>query len=94
MTTKIFNLNKYQITYPSNLDTEIFEDKWYYGIIFTIGDIRYELIHNYAMDTERLIISQRGKYVILPDHYLLSRDIPFKLSTFNCLPEGITAKEI
>jgi hypothetical protein len=91
---KYFQLNKYQIAYPANMDAKTFDEEWYYGIIFTIEDKRYELIHNYQMDAERIFISHRGRVPSLPDHYLLGQDIPFKPVTFNFLPEGVTAKEV
>jgi hypothetical protein len=91
----IFQIGQYLLTYPRYMESETFFDEWYYGIIFFVEDFKYEVIHNYAMDTERLFISQRPKYSGLYHQcYFLNNDIPFKPATFDFLPTGVTAKEL
>lgn len=81
---RAFVLDKYLITYDSTIKVETFDDKWYYGIIFYLGNSRYQLIHNYALGNRILISLYEG----------WCQDIPFKPATFDLLPSGVNAKEI
>jgi hypothetical protein len=84
----IYHLDKYWIKYPASMKVTCFEEEWYYGIIFHVERGDYEIIHNYAMDTQRLIINEKA-----PTGAKGCQDIPFKPATFVFLPEGITVRE-
>jgi hypothetical protein len=75
----VYILDNYLITYDLKFGTETFECDSYYGIIFHLenGD-SYELLHNYHMG-DRLLVKTNGTW----------QDIPFKPSSFGCLPDGI-----
>jgi hypothetical protein len=79
-----FQFNQYKIKYPTNVIAETFDEKWYYGIIFKVGRFKYELIHNYAMNTQRLLITEQAKTGANG-----WQDIPFKSETFKLLPRDI-----
>lgn len=78
-----FILDEYIITYDSNMKISTFNTEWYYGIIFNIGNDKYELIHNYLLGNRLFINNNEGW-----------NDIPFKPATFHFLPNGVEAKEI
>jgi hypothetical protein len=72
---------------------ETYQNDWYYGIIFIIeneGDglmsphARYDVVHHYHMDWERLIINNKGGW----------KDVPFYHGTFDMLPEGVKVIEL
>ena len=85
----IYHFHKYWIRYPASIKVTCFEEEWYYGIIFHVEGGDYEVIHNYAMDTQRLLITERA-----PTGASGWNDIPFKPATFRLLPNGITVEEI
>lgn len=87
-------VGKYLLVYPSDMQVKTYDEPWYHGIIFYVGNNSYEVIHNYAMDTERIFLSSKGQFPLLMNFYLLTQDIPFKPATFSFLPEGVTAKEV
>jgi hypothetical protein len=91
---RTYQIGNYDLHYSTHLQVEFFDEPWYRGIIFYVGNLSYQVIRNYAMRTERLLISQKGKYVSLPDQYLLNHDMPLKPSTFCHLPHGVTIEEI
>ena len=72
---------------------ETYSNEWYYGIIFLIpneGDGlickegRYDIVHHYHMDWERLIINNKEGW----------KDLPFHGGTYKFLPEGIQVLEL
>jgi hypothetical protein len=79
-----YTLENYLISYDPNIAAEKYNHDSYYGIIFTMsnGDT-YELCHNFHMGNRLLIKNQHGW-----------QDIPFKPSSFGCLPAEIKALEI
>ena len=86
-------VGKYLVEYPADMQVKVYNEKWYHGIIFYIGNMAYDLIHNNDMQTERLLISNKTKYPNI-NMYLLDNDIPFKEATFNFLPAGVSVKEV
>lgn len=78
-------LDKYLIMYDLKFKIETYSCEWYYGIIFHLenGD-RYDVVHNIYM----------GNRLIMRKGYWGSQDIPFKPSSFGCLPKGIETIEI
>lgn len=80
----IYVLDKYIITYPINIKTEMYSCKDYYGIIFITEECRYDVCHNYLMGDRLIINPAAGGF----------KDIPFKEATFGFLPEGVSVKEI
>jgi hypothetical protein len=86
---RIYQLDKYLIRYPVSMKPICFEEEWYYGIIFQVGRTRYEIIHNYAMDTQRLLITE-GSSIGASGW----NDIPFKSATFSLLPKEIIVEEM
>jgi hypothetical protein len=89
MKTYQYKLDKYLITYPSHMIMESFNEKWLYGIRFQVGKIQYEILHNFAMDTQRLLIKEEAGSGA-PGW----QDIPFKAETFRFLPEGVSVEEV
>lgn len=78
-----------------SLDTkfELYQNKWYYGIIFFVeneGDgllsknAKYDVVHHYHMDWERLIINNKEGW----------KDLPFHQGTYRFLPDGIKVLEL
>jgi len=72
---------------------ETYSNEWYYGIIFTLPDKgnrtfnkdgKYDVVHHYHMDWERLIINDEQGW----------KDIPFHRGTYHFLPEGIKVLEL
>lgn len=80
----IFILDRYLITYPIGFEVEIYNEKWYYGIIFKTAEGRYDVLHNYALGNRLIINKKDGSW----------NDIPFKPATFDFLPEGVKTIEI
>lgn len=79
--------------FDSNIKFETYKNEWYYGIIFYIDgqgdglmckDARYDIVHHYHMDWERLIINDKQGW----------KDIPFHEGTFHFLPEQIKVLRI
>lgn len=77
-------LDNVLIMYPSGMNVETFNEKWYYGIIFRTEEGRYEAMHNYALGNRIILNFRDGSW----------NDIPFKPATFGFLPEGVEAIEI
>jgi len=80
----VYVLDKYLITYPLTLKTEMYSCKDYYGIIFFTDEAKYDVCHNYLMGDRLIINPTAGGF----------QDIPFKPATFGFLPEGIAVQEI
>lgn len=74
-----FKLDKYSIEFNSDIKYEKYSCEWYYGIIFWINEIKYDLIHNKLMGNRLLINEPSGKW----------QDVPLKLETFWLLPSEI-----
>lgn len=82
-TRMAYELDKYLIIFPKDMQVETYSCKDYYGIIFITEDGRYDVCNNFLMG-ERLIINPKAGGF---------KDIPFKPSTFGFLPEGVIASE-
>jgi hypothetical protein len=74
--------------FPNHVRYETYSNEWYYGIIFIFEgegnpsfgkDARYDVVHHYHMDWERLIINDKEGW----------KDIPFHEGTFRFLPDEI-----
>ena len=72
---------------------ETYQNEWYYGIIFFIEgegddlickDGRYDVVHHYHMDWERLLINNKDGW----------KDLPFHNGTFRFLPDQIKVLEL
>lgn len=81
-------IGKNLFMFDSDIKFETYKNEWYYGIIFTIEgagdgiynkDARYDIVHHYHMDWERLIINDKQGW----------KDLPFHEGTFRFLPEQI-----
>jgi len=84
--------NKLFIYHPS-LKVETYQNQWYYGIIFFIKnegdgliskDARYDVVHHYHMDWERLIINSKSGWM----------DLPFHAGTYRFLPDQVKVLEL
>ena len=84
----MYVLGKHLFIFDSNIKHEKYQNEWYYGIIFYVendgdgifcNDARYDIIHHYHMDWERLIINNKTGWI----------DVPFCEGTFKFLPEQI-----
>lgn len=80
-----FYLDKFIIAFDESMKILEFRNEWYYGISFFIEDLQYDLIHNFELKNNRIMISGYGY------NRGISRDIPFYENTFHLLPEGIAA---
>lgn len=80
----IYVLDRYLITYPIGFKVEIYNEKWYYGIIFVTEEGRFDLLHNYALGNRLIINRKDGSW----------HDIPFKPATFGFLPDCVKTIEI
>jgi hypothetical protein len=76
-------VNNYLLTYAEDIKVEIYDSKCYHGIIFYIGEHRYDVVNNYHMGCRLIIHNEDGW-----------KDIPFKPGTFGFLPDGIEAIEL
>lgn len=72
---------------------ELYQNEWYYGIIFLVEnqgdglcykDARYDVVHHYHMDWERLIINNKEGW----------KDLPFHQGTYRFLPDSIKVLEL
>jgi len=93
---KSFGLEKYNIKYDQNIKAFPFYDRNCYGITFVIGNFKYQLVHNYDMQTERLLIQEDVGHSFLskPSGLFSFKDLPFKPETFGFLPEGVSSEVI
>lgn len=80
----VYILDRYLITYDSQIEVEKFYCEQYYGIIFHTEDGTYQVLHNVDYGDRILINKSDGSW----------NDIPFKPATFRFLPPGVEAKEI
>lgn len=90
----VYVLDKHLFVFDSSIiKYETYQCKWYYGIIFYIeneGDgliskhARYDVVHHYHMDWERLIINDKEGW----------KDLPFHCGTFRFLPDEIKVLEL
>lgn len=81
---KIYVLDRYQLIFDNDIEHETYECKWYYGIIFHIGEGRWDVIHNIHM----------GNRLLISEHPYWLKDIPFHKGTFNFLPDGIKVLDL
>lgn len=79
--------------FDDSIKYETYENQWYYGIIFIVEDggdglchkhSKYDIVHHYHMDWERLIINNKEGV----------RDLPFHGGTYRFLPDGIKVIEL
>lgn len=79
--------------FDSDIKYETYNNKWYYGIIFIFEnegngylwkDARYDIVHHYHMDWERLIINNKEG----------CKDLPFHQGTYRFLPDSIKVIEL
>jgi hypothetical protein len=75
----IYTLDKYLITFNSNIKYETYKCKWYYGIIFYVDDGKWDVGHNIYL----------GNRLLISEHQYWMKDIPFHEGTFSFLPKGI-----
>lgn len=90
---KIYVLGKKLFIFDNDLKYETYQNEWYYGIIFLIPnegdglistDARYDVVHHYHMDWERLIINTKEGF----------KDLPFHAGTYRFLPRGVQVLEL
>ena len=81
---KLFVLDNFQLIFDASIKHETYDTPWYYGIIFYLGEAKWEVIHNYLMGN-RMYISEREYWM---------RDIPFHKGTAGILPEQIKVLEL
>lgn len=81
--------------FDNSIKYETYKNEWYYGIIFILEgkgyhcglnalDARYDVVHHYHMDWERLNISDEKGW----------KDIPFHSGTYSMLPEQVKVLEL
>lgn len=79
--------------FGTDVKFELYKNEWYYGIIFIrenegdgllSKDARYDVVHHYHMDWERLIINTKDGW----------KDLPFHQGTYRFLPDGIEVLEL
>lgn len=78
-----FDFEDYVVDFPDSMEYKIFDEEWYYGIIFKVDGSRYEIIHN-RVGWDRIIINYKDSSW---------SDLPFNEGTFRFLPEGVTLKK-
>lgn len=86
---EIYTLGKNLFIFDSSIvKYELYKNEWYYGIIFILENqgngifgphARYDVVHHYHMDWERLVINDKEGW----------KDLPFHEGTFRFLPEGV-----
>ncbi len=90
---QMYVLGKHLFIFDSNMKYETYQNEWYYGIIFFIDgegdgliykDARYDVVHHYHMDWERLIINTKEGW----------KDLPFHEGTFRFLPDQVKVLEL
>ncbi len=73
-------VGKFNFIFKENIKAEQYSCKDYFGVIFTTEDgTKYDVVCN----------PNFGDRLIINSGYGMSRDIPFKESTFGFLPDGI-----
>lgn len=90
---EMYTLGKKLFVFDPKIKFETYQNKWYYGIIFIIPgegdgilskDARYDVVHHYHMDWERLIINTKEGW----------KDLPFHAGTYRFLPDGVKVIEL
>ncbi len=79
-----YTLDKYLLMFDIGTSYKTYECESYYGIIFSVGDMTYDVIHNKLLGNRILINGIDGSW----------KDIPFKSETFWLLPENVKVIEI
>ncbi len=86
-------LGKKLFIFDSDIKYETYSNKWYYGIIFLMPcegdslfckDERYDVVHHYHMEWERLIINTKDGW----------KDLPFHKGTYRFLPDQVKVLEL
>jgi hypothetical protein len=80
----MYVLGPYVLTFDAAIKVEYFSCESYNGVMFTVGDKKYQVVNNYYMGPRLIINPLAGGF----------EDIPFKPGTFWLLPEGATAEEL
>lgn len=89
----IYTMANKLFLYDNHIKIETYSNEWYYGIIFMVeeeediffkGPARYDVVHHYHMDWERLLINNKQG----------CKDLPFHQGTYRFLPEGIQVLEL
>lgn len=78
---KLFQLGEYLLKYSSDIKTETYSNKDFYGIIFYIEGKKYDLVQNHLMGSRIFVSSTKREGV--------GHDIPFKPDTFHLLPKEV-----
>ena len=90
---QMYVLGKHLFLFDSDIRYETYQNEWYYGIIFLFDgegdgfyhkDAKYDVVHHYHMDWERLIINDKDGW----------KDLPFHKGTFRFLPDRIKVLEL
>jgi hypothetical protein len=90
---EMYTLGNKLFIFDSSIRIETYQNKWYYGIIFFFPnegdgliskDGRYDVVHHYHMDWERLLINNKDGV----------KDLPFHSGTFRFLPDEIKVLEL
>jgi hypothetical protein len=74
-----FQFEDYMISFPRDITYNIFDDIYCYGIRIYDGNDKYELIHNRQANWSRIFIIKNN----------VIKDIPFKDSTMDLLPDYV-----
>lgn len=77
-------IGDYVLRFPDTTAYETFSCKDYYGVTFTAGRAKYDVLHNHLMG-ERLNISEGPGCL---------KDIPFHLGTATFLPPEVTVERV
>ena len=86
-------LGKKLFIFPVTMKFETYQNKWYYGITFIIEgdgdgvinkDGKYDVVHHYHMEWERMNISNRKGWI----------DMPFHAGTYRFLPDEVKVLEL
>jgi len=87
-TYQMYVLGKHLFIFDNDIRYETYKNESYYGIIFFIDnegdgliykDARYDVVHHYHMEWERLIINEKSGW----------KDLPFHPGTYRFLPDKI-----
>jgi hypothetical protein len=90
---QMYVLDKHLFLFDSSIRYETYQNESYYGIIFFIDgegdglickDARYDVVHHYHMDWERLIINTKEGW----------KDLPFHKGTYRFLPDQIKVLDL
>jgi len=88
-----YTLGNKLVIFDTYIRYETYENQSYYGIIFFIDnegnslickDAKYDIVHHYHMDWERLIINDKEGW----------KDLPFNEGTYRFLPNNVRILEI